>query len=102
MRPSTTVSGSLQGLPTQGQGARQRLRWGLERRLRSRAQLLRKEGKDLGPVVCAYGEMSDDVYVIAEAVAEELSQLQLPLRQEVGRGSSLLPQPDLPILGARR
>ena len=32
-----------------------------------------KRGKVLGPVVGAYGEMSDDVYVIAEAVAEELA-----------------------------
>ena len=29
-----------------------------------------KRGKVLGPVVGAYGELSDDVYVIAEAVAE--------------------------------
>ena len=26
-------------------------------------------GKVLGPVIGAYGEMSDDVYIIAEAVA---------------------------------
>ena len=32
-----------------------------------------KSGKVPGPVVGAYGEMSDDVYVIAEAVAEELA-----------------------------
>ena len=32
-----------------------------------------KRSKVLGPVVGAYGEMSDDVYVIAEAVAEELA-----------------------------
>ena len=32
-----------------------------------------KRGRVLGPVVGAYGEMSDDVYVIAEAVAEELA-----------------------------
>ena len=32
-----------------------------------------KRGKVLGPVVGAYGEMSDDAYVIAEAVAEELA-----------------------------
>ena len=32
-----------------------------------------KMSKVLGPVVGAYGEMSDDVYVIAEAVAEELA-----------------------------
>ena len=32
-----------------------------------------KRGKVLGPVVGAYKEMSDDVYVIAEAVAEELA-----------------------------
>ena len=32
-----------------------------------------KRGEVLGPVVGAYGEMSDDVYVIAEAVAEELA-----------------------------
>ena len=32
-----------------------------------------KSGWALGPVVGAFGEMSDDVYVIAEAAAEELA-----------------------------
>ena len=32
-----------------------------------------KRGKVLGPVVGAYGEMSDNIYVTAEAVAEELA-----------------------------
>ena len=32
-----------------------------------------KRGRVLGPVVGAYGEMFDDVYVPAEAVAEELA-----------------------------
>ena len=32
-----------------------------------------KRGRVVGSVVGAYGEMSDDVYVIAEAVAEELT-----------------------------
>ena len=30
-------------------------------------------GKVLGPVVGAYGEMPDDVYVISKAVTEELA-----------------------------
>ena len=32
-----------------------------------------KRGRVLGPVVGAYGEMSDDVYVITEVVAKELA-----------------------------
>ena len=49
-----------------------RLWWGLERRLRCRAQLLGEERQCPG-VVDAFGKMSDGVYVIAEAVAEELA-----------------------------
>ena len=41
--------------------------------IKGRLSSYRKRGKVLGPVVGAYGEMSDEVYLIAEAAAEELA-----------------------------
>ena len=65
----------------------------------------RKKGKVLGPVVGAVGEMSDDVYVVAEAVAEELVTDHCGFYSDKKKGvvaAFFLSQPDLQVLGARR
>ena len=49
--------------------------------------------------------MSDGVYVIAEAVAEELATLCFGFYSDKKQGAVaalLSPQPNLPVLGARR
>ena len=60
-----------------------------------------KRGEVLGLVVGAYGEASDAVYLIAEAVAEELATEHCGFYSDKKQGVSL-PQSDLPVLGAHR